>query len=72
MNFSVKNKKLKVMNVEIGGIGNASLFLIGDAEVITGSSIFDTPADSLLYSPKIPVFPPQSEIQEAQKFFKDE
>lgn len=72
MNFQVNNKKLKVGEVEVGGIGNASLFLVGDAEVITNASIFDTPADSLIYNPKIPIFPPESEAEEALAFFKKE
>lgn len=72
MNFCVNNKQLRVEDVKIGGIGNASLFLIGDAEVITSSSIFDTPENSLIYKSQIPLFDAQSDFEEARKFFHDE
>ena len=72
MNFSVNNKKIKVGSVKVGGVGNASLFLIGDAEVITSSSIFDTPANSLLYTPRVPIFSSKPETIEFQEFFNDE
>ncbi|WP_391560727.1 spore gernimation protein GerPD [Robertmurraya sp.] len=72
MNVRIRNKKIQVGNVKVGGVGSASLFLIGDAEVITSASVFDTPADSLIYSPKVPFFPVRNEAQEFAEFWKDE
>ncbi|MDF2963714.1 MAG: hypothetical protein K0S39_5449 [Paenibacillus sp.] len=57
MKMTVTNKSIRVGAVEIGGVGNSSIVLIGDAEVITSTSYFDTPADSLIYSPQIPLIP---------------
>lgn len=55
MNMTVTNKKLHVGDLHIGGVGSASVFIMGDAEVITTSSIFDTPADSFIDDPRIPI-----------------
>ncbi|UQZ82162.1 putative spore germination protein GerPD [Paenibacillus konkukensis] len=57
MKMTVNNKCIHVGNIKVGGVGSASVFLIGDAEVITSTSYFDTPADSLVYSPNIPLYP---------------
>ncbi len=55
MKFTVHNKKIKLGKIEIGGVGNSSIVLVGDTEVITCSSIFDTPSDSLIFSPHVPI-----------------
>ncbi|MBO8171736.1 MAG: hypothetical protein H0Z33_07595 [Bacillaceae bacterium] len=57
MKMTVRNKKLSVKEVEIGGVGGASLVLVGDTEEITTSAMFDTPSDSLIVSPEVPVKP---------------
>ncbi|TCP31593.1 spore germination protein PD [Scopulibacillus darangshiensis] len=48
MNFNVVNKELCVQNIRIIGVASASVVLIGDAETIGSSSIFDTPPESLI------------------------
>ncbi|MFC7392679.1 spore gernimation protein GerPD [Scopulibacillus cellulosilyticus] len=48
MNFNVVNKELCVNNIRIIGVATASVVLIGDAKTIGSSSIFDTPAESLI------------------------
>ncbi|MFM1653390.1 hypothetical protein ACI7RC_14960 [Brevibacillus sp. B_LB10_24] len=58
MNMKVTNRKLAVNNIEFDEVIRSSLVLLGDAEVITCSSVFDTPADSLIFSPVIPFVPP--------------
>ncbi|MFH5185107.1 hypothetical protein ACHHV8_22055 [Paenibacillus sp. TAB 01] len=65
MRMTVKNKCIRVGSIKISGVGSSSLVLIGDAEVITCSSYFDTPADSLIYSPAVPLIPPFRELPAA-------
>ncbi|RXT06284.1 spore gernimation protein GerPD [Ammoniphilus sp. CFH 90114] len=55
MIMRVNNINLDVKHIKCGGIGSSSVFIIGDAEVITSSSIWDTPADSLIQDPQIPI-----------------
>ncbi|WP_102347409.1 spore gernimation protein GerPD [Bacillus sp. Marseille-P3661] len=55
MNFTVINRGLSVGNVEITGITSSSLFLIGDTETVLLSSIFDTPPESLIIGPFVPL-----------------
>lgn len=57
MKMTVTNKCIRVGSIKISGVGSASIVLIGDAEVITSSSRFDTPADSFVYSPNVPLNP---------------
>lgn len=72
MNVRIRNRKINVGNVKVEGVGSSSLFLIGDAEVITSASVFDTPADSLIYSPRVPYFRVQKEAEEFAEFWNDE
>lgn len=72
MNVRIRNKKIEVGKIKVSGVGSASLVLIGDAEVITSASVFDTPADSLIYSPKVPYFPLREEEEEFERFWNDE
>ncbi|MEW9668735.1 hypothetical protein [Ammoniphilus sp. 3BR4] len=51
----VRNEKMDVKSIQIDAVASSSIFLIGDAEVITCSSIFDTPADSFVQDPQIPI-----------------
>lgn len=65
MRMTVKNKCIRVGSIKISGVGSSSIVLIGDAEVITCSSYFDTPADSLIYSPAVPLIPPFRDLPAA-------
>jgi spore germination protein PD len=51
MNVNVVNKELKVGHIDIIGISSSSVFLVGDTEVVTCSSAFDTPPESLIIGP---------------------
>lgn len=53
----VVNKQLQVGEIRIIGVGSASVVLIGDTETIAASSIFDTPAESLIIGPLVPFAP---------------
>ncbi|GAE35443.1 hypothetical protein [Halalkalibacter akibai] len=57
MNFTVVNKNVNVDNVRIIGVSTSSLFLVGDADTITLSSAFDTPPESLIVGPFVPLSP---------------
>ncbi len=59
MEFTVINHELSVGTIRIIGVSTSSLFLIGDSQVITLSSIFDTPPESLIIGPLVPLSPEQ-------------
>lgn len=63
MNMRVRNEKMDVKSIQIDAVASSSIFLIGDAEVITCSSIFDTPADSFIQDPQIPIVTGLKEIE---------
>lgn len=48
MNFTVVNKGMKVQQIRVMGVSASSVFIIGDTEWITCSSVFDTPPESLI------------------------
>ncbi|WP_416828700.1 spore gernimation protein GerPD [Ectobacillus polymachus] len=54
MNFTVVNCELKVGTIKSIGTSAASLFLVGDADLIILSSILDTPPESLAKGPFVP------------------
>ncbi|WP_028552809.1 hypothetical protein [Paenibacillus sp. UNC451MF] len=64
MKMTVKNKCIHVGDMKISGVGGASIVLVGDAETIANSSYFDTPANSLVFSPNIPLNPVHREQKE--------
>lgn len=55
MNLNVINHNLEVTNIKILGIASSAVFLIGDTEYITCSSVFDTPPESLIIGPFVPL-----------------
>jgi spore germination protein PD len=55
MDFYVENKEIAVGSVKIIGVSASSVFLIGDTEVITCSSIFDTPPESIIVGSLAPL-----------------
>jgi len=57
MNFTVVNKQLCVDNIRVLGVSSSSIFLVGDADSISLSSVFDTPPESLIIGPFVPLAP---------------
>lgn len=57
MKLEVVNKEISVGSVRIIGVSSSSLFLIGDTQIVTLSSIFDTPPESLIVGPLVPLAP---------------
>lgn len=55
MNFTVVNKGILVGDVKVVGVSSSSVFIIGDTESICLSSTFDTPPESLIIGPFVPL-----------------
>ncbi|AST90546.1 spore gernimation protein GerPD [Sutcliffiella cohnii] len=55
MNFHVVNHGIQVQHVDLIGVSSSSVFLIGDTHNICLSSIFDTPPESLIIGPFVPL-----------------
>lgn len=55
MNLNVTNCNLQVDTIKFTAVASSSLFLIGDAHNITLSSMFDTPPESLIIGPFVPL-----------------
>jgi len=57
MNYTVINKDINVGMIRIIGVSSSSVFLVGDTNTISLSSIFDTPPESLIIGPLVPLAP---------------
>ncbi|PGT91381.1 MULTISPECIES: spore gernimation protein GerPD [Bacillaceae] len=57
MNFTVVNKDIQVGAIKVIGVSSSSVFLIGDTQTIALSSVFDTPPESLIIGPLVPLAP---------------
>lgn len=57
MILKVENNALNVGSVKVTGVASSSILLIGDTQVITLSSVFDTPPESLIIGPLEPLAP---------------
>ncbi|RFB18310.1 spore gernimation protein GerPD [Bacillus sp. HNG] len=57
MNFTVVNKELQVGYIDIVGVSTSAVFIIGDAQTISMASAFDTPPESLIIGPFVPLAP---------------
>ncbi len=57
MNFQVYNRDICVGNIRVIGVSSSSLLMVGDADTINLASTFDTPAESLIIGPFVPLAP---------------
>ncbi|MDQ6596500.1 spore gernimation protein GerPD [Bacillus salipaludis] len=57
MILEVYNRELVVGNIQITGVASSSLVLVGDTQTIQLASAFDTPAESLIIGPFVPLEP---------------
>jgi spore germination protein PD len=57
MIFQVYNRDICVSNIEVGGVTSSSLLMVGDTQTIQLASTFDTPAESLIIGPFVPLAP---------------
>jgi spore germination protein PD len=55
MNFHVYNRDLHVGDIRVIGVSSSSILMVGDAEMIQLASAFDTPAESLIIGPFVPL-----------------
>ncbi|WP_079529377.1 spore gernimation protein GerPD [Halobacillus hunanensis] len=55
MNYTVYNYGLHVGKIDVTGVASSSVFLIGDSETIRLQSFFDTPPESLVIGPFVPI-----------------
>lgn len=57
MNFQVYNRDICVGDIRVIGVSSSSLLMVGDAETIQLAATFDTPAESLIIGPFVPLAP---------------
>jgi spore germination protein PD len=55
VNFEVYNRDLTVETIKIIGVSSSSLVMVGDTHSIQLASTFDTPAESLIIGPFVPL-----------------
>jgi spore germination protein PD len=55
MNFEVVNREICVGNIRVMAVATASLFMVGDTDSIQLTSLFDTPPESLIIGPFVPL-----------------
>ncbi|HYK74694.1 MAG TPA: spore gernimation protein GerPD [Pseudoneobacillus sp.] len=57
MIFQVYNRDICVSTIQVDGVTSSSLLMVGDTQTIQLSSTFDTPAESLIIGPFVPLSP---------------
>ena len=57
MEFNVTNHQLCVGDIKITGVASSALFLIAEGRKVQISSAFDTPPESLIIGPFVPLTP---------------
>ncbi|MBS4212193.1 MULTISPECIES: spore gernimation protein GerPD [Neobacillus] len=57
MIFEVYNRDICVGNIKITGVASSSLVMVGDTQTIQLASAFDTPPESLIIGPFVPLAP---------------
>lgn len=57
MIFEVYNRDICVDNISIIGVASSSLVMVGDTQTIQLAATFDTPAESLIIGPFVPLAP---------------
>lgn len=55
MIYEVYNRDLSVEYIRIIGVSSSSLVMVGDTQTIQLASTFDTPAESLIIGPFVPL-----------------
>lgn len=55
MIFEVYNRNICVDSIHVIGVSSSSLMMIGDTQTIQLASTFDTPAESLIIGPFVPL-----------------
>jgi len=55
MNFEVVNREICVGNIRVTGVIGSSLLMVGDTNSIQLTAFFDTPPESLIIGPFVPL-----------------
>lgn len=55
MEYVVYNREVCVGAIQVTGVSSSSMILVGDTETIQLASIFDTPPESLIIGPFVPL-----------------
>ncbi|AEH49015.1 hypothetical protein [Parageobacillus thermoglucosidasius] len=55
MNYTVINRDVHIGDIHLIAVTSSAVFLIGDADVINIASAFDTPPESLIIGPFVPL-----------------
>lgn len=55
MIFEVYNRDICVDSIRVIGVASASLLMVGDTQTIQLAATFDTPAESLIIGPFVPL-----------------
>jgi spore germination protein PD len=55
MNFEVMNRELCVGSIQVLGVSSSSVLMVGDTNSIQLTSLFDTPPESLIIGPFVPL-----------------
>jgi spore germination protein PD len=55
MNFEVVNREICVGNIRVTGVIGSSLLMVGDTNSIQLTALFDTPPESLIIGPFVPL-----------------
>jgi len=53
--LQVTNRNLCVGSIRVIGVASSSVLMVGDVETIQAASIFDTPSESLIGAPVVPL-----------------
>jgi spore germination protein PD len=61
MNYTVINRDVHVGDIHVTAVTSSAIFLIGDADVINLASAFDTPPESLIIGPFVPLIQKRGE-----------
>ena len=57
MIFQVHNHNICVDSIRVLGVSSSSLLMVGDTQTIQLAAAFDTPAESLIIGPFVPLTP---------------
>lgn len=57
MFLEVTNKELSIGKIHIIGVSGSSVVLVGDTNTFEAISFFDTPLDSKMIGPLVPIAP---------------
>ncbi|MBT2688982.1 spore gernimation protein GerPD [Bacillus sp. ISL-47] len=57
MNYQVYNRDVCVGTIRVLGVSSSSVLMVGDTETIQLAATFDTPAESLIVGPFVPLTP---------------